>query len=251
MKRFTRCIPAILSSAGAVGVVATAVLAVKATPKAQKLIRERSMRKEEALTAAEKVQAAWKCYIPAAGAALGTIFCITGASILSRKQQASIMSAYALTDTAFRKYKSKVKELFGDDTHEKVMSSIAAETSDYSPITAEVCCELTSLDFGENEDEDEKLFYDAFSMRYFNSTVSHVLQAEYHLNRNYALGADVSVNDFYKFLGISDIEGGDKLTWNAPEPICWIEFNHTQTVTDDGLECGIIDMVIPPCAYEE
>ncbi len=249
MKIFARCVPVILSAAGAVGVVATAVLAVKATPKAQELIRERAMRKDEALTRAEKVQAAWKCYIPAAGAALGTIFCIAGASVLSRKQQASIMSAYALTNTAFGKYKGKVKELFGEGAHEKVLSAIGAETSDYTPITAESCYELTTLDFGGSEEE--KLFYDTFSGRYFNSTVSRVIQAEYHLNRNYALGADVSLNDFYKFLGISEVEGGDDLTWSVPESVVWIDFNHTLTVTDDGLECGIIDMVIPPCACED
>lgn len=49
------------------------------------------------------------------------------------------------------------------------------------------------------------LFYDGYSQRYFESKISQVLQAEYHLNRNFAIGADVTLNDFYLFLGIDRI----------------------------------------------
>lgn len=60
--------PTILTCIGAAGVVATAVLAVKATPKADSLIKADSRRNHDgdpyAATKLEAVKSCWKCYIP-------------------------------------------------------------------------------------------------------------------------------------------------------------------------------------------
>lgn len=90
--------PTILTCIGAVGVVATAVLAVKATPKADGLIKADSRRNHDgnpyAATKLEAVKSCWKCYIPAAATGVATIICIFGANTLNKKQQASLASAY-------------------------------------------------------------------------------------------------------------------------------------------------------------
>ena len=92
--------PTILTCIGAAGVVATAVLAVKATPKADSLIKADSRRNHDgdpyAATKLEAVKSCWKCYIPAAATGVATIICIFGANTLNKKQQASLASAYAL-----------------------------------------------------------------------------------------------------------------------------------------------------------
>lgn len=93
--------PTILSILGVIGVVTTAVLAVKATPKALERIEDAKEEKKsengEKLTRMETVAACWQCYIPAAATGIATIGCIMGANILNRRQQASLASAYALT----------------------------------------------------------------------------------------------------------------------------------------------------------
>ena len=95
------------------------------------------------------------------------------------------------------------------------------------------------------------MFYDPISERYFESTIGKVLQAEYHLNRNFMFAGYISLNEFYEFLGIEETELGATVGWNSCNgDIFWIDFNHSKAMVDDGLngeiECYIIDMVFPP-----
>lgn len=108
----------------------------------------------------------------------------------------------------------------------------------------------TTLDFGDINEE-VRTFYDCFSGRYFESTLSKVLQAEYHLNRNFALGGlYVEVNNFYELLGIAPIDRGKVLGWDCAEDIVWIDFNHYKATLDDGMEVYYIEMMIDPQVFE-
>ncbi len=242
--------PTILSCLGAIGVVITSVMAVRATPNALRKIRTDSCEKHngdpDAYGKLEAVQSAWVCYIPTVISGTATIFCIFGASILSKKQQAAITSAYALLNDSYNTYKGKLKELYGDETHQKIVDAIAAGRAKDVYISANGFCESTSLSFDERNPDDMRLFYDTFSKRYFEGTIIQVLEAEYHLNRNWTLGAGVCVNDFYNFLGIEPIDGGNELGWFYEDGIGWIDFNHRKTVLEDGLEVYVIDMVYTP-----
>ena len=100
-KAFKKATPTILTCISAAGVVVTVVLAVKATPKALKCIEKEKEAKNaengENLTRMETITACWRCYIPAAATGIATIGCIFGANALNRRQQASLVSAYALS----------------------------------------------------------------------------------------------------------------------------------------------------------
>lgn len=242
--------PTILSCLGAVGVFTTAAIAVWVTPKAIRRIEADSRRNHagnpKAYSKQEAIQSAWVCYIPASISGVITVFCIMGANTLSKNQQAAITSAYALLNDSYHNYKLKLKELYGEDAHQKILDSLAAERADDVYISADGLCNSVSLSFGDRTPEDIRLFYDTFSRRYFESTIERVLEAEYHLNRNWALGANVSLNDFYAFLGLVPVEGGDELGWFYEDGIAWIDFDHHKTVLDDGLEVHVIDIVYAP-----
>lgn len=248
--------PTILSCIGVVGIVATTVLAVKATPKAMEAIKTDSRVNHDgdpnAATKLEAIKSGWKFYIPATITGAATIICIFGANVLNRRQQASLASAYALVNRSYNDYKRKVIDLYGRDAHNKVIESIAAEEVDKDhTIYAQHLAGTSCLEF-EDANEEERLFYDAFSERYFTSTISKVLQAEYHLNRNFALcGGGVTLNHFYNLLGLDGIEEGDCIGWFVNDDMYWVDFNHMKTVLDDGLECWIIDMIYTPGTYEE
>lgn len=127
LKKFS---PTVLSCAGAVGVVGTSVLAVKATPKALRKIRADSRNAHndpDAYTKLEAFQSAWIYYIPSVVMGAATMICIFGANILNKHQQAAITSAYALLNDAYQDYKDKLKELYGEDAHRKIMEAIAVE----------------------------------------------------------------------------------------------------------------------------
>lgn len=244
--------PTILTCIGAAGVVATAVLAAKATPKALTLIRSDSCVNHDgdpnAYTKKEAVASCWKCYIPTVVVGGSTIACIFGANALNKRQQAALVSAYGLVSQAFNDYKRKVKENFGEEAHRDIMRQIAAEhSSGLSPFIPSLTSSPMSLEF-EGADEEERLFYDAFSERYFHATISQVLQAEYHANRNFALRGNTPLNEFYGFLGIEPVPDGDDIGWwvDGECEFYWIDFNHIRALLEDGLECYIIEANEPP-----
>ena len=97
----------ILTVAGGVGVVATSVMAVKATPKALYLLEQAKEEKGKELTKFEVVQVAGPVYIPSIIMGISTIACIFGANALNKRQQAALMSAYALLDNSYKEYYEK------------------------------------------------------------------------------------------------------------------------------------------------
>lgn len=246
--------PIALSCIASIGVIVTAVAAVKATPKAVELIkadiREKHSGDAYAYTKKEAITTAWKCYIPAAAFGISTIACIIGANALNRHQQAMLTSAYALIQNSYREYKDKLKELYGEETHNAVVDAIVKEKCEDVCISAPGGFYNSTLDFGEStEPEITRTFYDSFSQRYFETTIANVIEAEYHLNRNYMLGGDVTLNDFYELLGLEKTDMGSTLGWSSyTGDILWLDFNHRLTTLDDGMEIFIIEMVFEPTA---
>lgn len=235
---FNRNASTIMTCVGGVGVIATSIMAVKATPKAMKLIEQAKEEKGEELTKLDVVKVAGPVYIPSVVTGVTTLACIFGANALNKRQQAGLMSAYALLDSSYKQYKAKVGELYGDEANERVREEIAKDKYEDEEIEVE---------------DDKQLFYDDFSGRYFESTLETVKHAEYTLNRNLAITSYCCLNEFYDLLGIDTIDGGDELGWSACEMVemywyAWIEFHHEKVVMDDGLECYIITMPIEPAA---
>jgi hypothetical protein len=226
----------ILTYTGGVGVIATAVMSIKATPKALALLDEAKEEKGEDLTKLEVVRVAGPSYIPAAIMGAATLACIFGANILNTRQQAALMSAYALLDNSYKDYKNKVKELYGAEADERVRQEIVKDkyTGD-----------------GFSDDNGKELFYDYFSERYFEATPAQVIQAEYEINHRLAIEYGVYLNEFYELLGLETVDYGNYLGWSSYELVescwaSWIEFKHEKVVMDDGLECTIISMSYEP-----
>ena len=222
--------PTILTFLGAAGVVATSIAAVKATPKAMALLEKTKEEKGEELTKLEMVKVAGPAYIPAVAIGASTIACIFGANALNKKTQASIMSAYALLDTSYKQYKSKVKELYGENLDQNVKKEIAKDK------------------FKDNDihiNNEKILFFDFYSLRYFESTERLVLKAENRVNELLKLYGRASLNDFYESLGMPTAYTGYELWWNV-QKCPSVEFTHDITTMDDGLECCVISMSVEP-----
>ncbi len=232
------------------GVIATAILTAKETPKAMKILEQKKAEKKENLTVIETVKAVAPCYVPAVVSGLMTVACIMGASVLSKKQQAAITSAYALVSSNYKRYSSKLKELYGDEAHKKILESISAEDAEKVDICSYTYFDGGSLGFGDVEEE-TILFYEPYSNRYFKSTLYGVLQAEYHINRNFVLGADITLNDFYSFLGIEKIDGCDLVGWSGADGYEWIDFTNVCSALEDGTPYYIITPMFEPADYTE
>lgn len=232
----------ILSGAGAAGVIMTAVMAANSALKVQSVLEEAKEEKGEELTKWEKINLAGPIYIPTVIAGVASIACIFGLSILNKRQQANLISAYALLDNSYREYKKKTEELYGEEAGKHVREGIAKDkyTGDIEKI-----------------DDDKELFYDFYSGRYFESTKEAVLSAEYETNRTMAINYSVGLNEFYKFLGLEELPEYESLGWSCGQiekmynnP--WIEFEHETTTIDnnmdfnEGMKCTIINLPFDP-----
>lgn len=238
----------ILTCVGGAGVVITAVLAAKAAPKATKRLERAEEKKGEVLSNTEKIKIAGPVYIPAIVTGVGTIACIFGANVLNKRNQAALVSAYALIDSSYKEYKNKLKELYGEEAHEKIVNAIAIEKTEDIYIHSECLCNGCDLTTDESCG-DEILFYDEFGSRYFESTIEKVITAEYHLNRNFTLRGCAVLNEFYEFLGLETTDYGSVVGWAVnDEELYWIDFNHRKVTMDDGLECYIIETPWEPSA---
>lgn len=227
----------ILTCVGAAGVVATTVTAVKATPKAVALLDDAKKEKGEDLTKLEVIKIAGSAYIPTAVIGISTLACIFGANVLSRRGQASLMSAYALVDSGYKDYRKKVDELFGEEASDQIKAGIAKDKYEETPnIVLE---------------EGKRLYYDYYSEQYFEATPYQVQKAEYEVNRTLMMDDAVYLNEWYQNLGLEKLEHGDDFGWNTCANMdaywqTWIDFHHQKVIMDDGLECIIISFVQDP-----
>ena len=227
----------ILTFAGAVGVIATTVSAVKATPKALALLEKAKDEKGEELTKLETVKIAGPAYIPAAVFGVSTLACIFGANILNKRGQASLMSAYALVDSHYKDYKKKVDELYGEEAGGQVRATIAKDKYEDCPI--------------ESVEEGNRLYYDFYSNRYFEASPAFVKTAEYELNRKLMMDDCAYLNEWYCLLDLEPLEHGLDFGWSTCANSdmywqTWVDFHHEKVIMDDGLECVIISFSQDP-----
>lgn len=232
----------ILTCVGAVGVVATAVMAVKATPKVLTLIENAKEEKGEELTKWETVKIAGPSYIPAVITGAATVACIFGANVISQRQQATLMSAYALLDSSYKEYKNKVDELYGEEAGKRIREEIAKDKY---------------AGDGSLTDDSKELFYDFYSGRYFESTKEAVMQSQYETNRKLFVNCAVGLNEYYELVGLETLPEYEDIGWACGQmdemywhP--WIEFGHEEMTIDsdldgyEGLECTVIYLPMEP-----
>lgn len=224
----------ILTCIGAAGVIATAIMTAKATPKAIRLLGDAADEKGDDLTKTEIVRATAPAYIPAAIMGAATITCIFGANALNKKQQAAITSAYALLNNYHKEYRKKLMELHGKEADEEIRRAMVREHCGYHQI-------------GIDTPDVMATFYDEISGESITCYEREIMDAEYHLNRNFVLRGYASLNEFYSFLGLPQTDHGDKVGWSTTDGYYWIDFEHNLVSRDDGgPDIYSIDMIFPP-----
>ena len=245
---------AILTGISIIGVGVTTGLTIRSTIKAIKIVEKEKQDKTifKTIYADNKSYQApivpkfdrkdiflmtWKEYIPVAISGISTILCIIGIHNLNRRTQASLISAYALLDNTYKEYRKKIQEEYPDD-----------------PKVINFEHEIIKSKFDKNMelDKDKQLFFDYQSMRYFESTLKEVKEAEQHLNDCLAEDGYVCLNEMYDFLELPKTPYGWQLGWSYiysdtiySEDDIKLRFEYEPITMDDGLECTIITIKYP------
>ena len=233
--------PEILTGMGIAGMISTVVLAVNATPKALKLIAEAEDAKfdnghgDTALTKAETVKAAWKCYIPAAITCTLSAACIIGASSVNLKRNAALATAYQLSEKALTTYKEKVVETIGEEKERIIKDKVAEQQVKENPKT-----ENKVFVTGDGD----VLCYDSLSGQYFKSTLDRIHKAENEVNYRLLSENYISLNAFYDMVGIRNTSLGDDLGWNVDGGQLKIDIS--SQIAENGQPCLVLEYELSP-----
>ena len=228
--------PEILTGIGIAGMVTTTILAVKATPKAIKLIEaEKQAKHVDALSPVDTVKTVWKCYIPAAMTGVSSIACLIGSNAINAKRNAALTTVYTLSEMARNEYKEKVIETIGEKKERTIKEKVDAERIKKDPVSKK---EVIITEKGTT------LCYDHVFGRYFKSDIDLINRAMNKINREIVINMYASLNDFYAELGLSPVEMGYDLGWNIDDGT--IEIEPSSQLADDGTPCLVIDYSVSP-----
>lgn len=205
--------PTIMSGLAVVGVVATAVLAARATPKAVKAIEETRVINENlvkdnpAVEIKDQILITWKYYLPAAVSGACTVALIVGSNRIGVRRQIAMAGAYALLDTAFVKYKDEVLEQIGATKEQRVRDGVLKKQMDANPPDAK---EVIIIGGG------DQLCYESLSGRYFRTTMEAIGRAQNEYNRNILNNVMYDdLNGWFEMLGLPHTALGRHLGFNV------------------------------------
>ena len=233
--------PAILTAIASAGVVATAVLAAKAAPKAFDAIQAEFDRRVEdsegdlRMTRVDYVKIGWKYYIPSVVMGGVTIACIIGVNTIHTRRGAALASVYAITEKALDEYQNKVVEVIGEKKERSIRDDIAQDRLNADPLENK---EIHLLKSG-----GEQLFYDALSGRYFMSTMQIVEKAVNDVNAELIRSSYISLNDLYDAWGLEGTVLGAELGW-IPDNL--IELQFSTKLASTGVPCVVINYRAEP-----
>jgi hypothetical protein len=239
--------PTILTGIGVAGLVATAVMAVKATPKAIEILeRESDDRVAYAydngieitnadISPMDMIKLTWKCYVPAAVTGLLTIGAIIMANNINLRRNAALASVYALSEAAMKEYQSKVVETLGKNKQRQIKDEIAKDRIIQNPVKED---EIIFTGKGET------LCYDSLSGRYFKSDIEQIRQVLNKLSRDLMTEMYMDLNHVYSELGLKSTKLGDNIGWHIDDGL--IEPDFSSQLTENGTPCLVLDFVTEP-----
>ena len=254
--------PEILAGVGVVGVIASTVMACKATTKLNDILTESKEQLEQIKTVA--VDPAYadkyteddakkdttityvqtgvkvaKLYAPSVILCTSSLGCLLASNNILKKRNAALSAAYMTVDKSFKEYRRRVAERFGDEVEKEIRYNIKAK-------------EITTVDEEGNEVKetvkvmegaDNPTTYSDYARFFDESCPAWQNDPEYNLTflraqQQYAndlLKAQgrLFLNDVYKMLGIDITKAGQVVGW-IYDPDC--------PVGDNFVDFGIYDM---------
>ena len=221
--------PAILTSIGVVGTVTTAVLTHQAATKAEAVMRLDDTRDPDLK---HRLELTWKYYVPPVVMGTATVVCIVGANRVGTRRAAAIAAAYTISEKTFEDYRAKVVEKLGDTKEQQVRDEVAQERvrkdnghQGVVVATGKVLC------------------YDAYSGRYFESSMEEIKKAQNDLNYKVLNYGYASLNEFYDSLGLGETSVGEEVGWR-PEQMLDLEIS--SVLSEDQRPCISINYRVDP-----
>lgn len=206
--------PIIAASLGVIGLGCAVYSAIKATPKAMKMVEEAEAKKEQEAVAKafeehkevestklsnkEKLVIYGKCYWKTAALTVVTAACTIGAVCLANRQTSAMALLYGTTATTLEQYKNAAKEVVGEKKERQIHDKALTDSVD----VAKVDDDEGYIDTGYGK----MRLYEPITGRLYFSDIEMVRRQFNELNAQLLQTGYVTVNDYLYALGLGEID---------------------------------------------
>ena len=254
--------PEILAGVGVVGVIASTVMACKATTKLSDILEESKdqldqiktvavdpayadkyseddAKKDTTITYVQTGVKVAKLYAPSVILCAGSLGCLLASNNILKKRNAALSAAYMTVDKSFKEYRKRVADRFGEEVEKEIRYNIKAE-------------EITKVDEDGNEvtetvkvmdGTDDPNTYSDYARFFDESCAAWQNDAEYNLTflkaqQQYAndllkARGRLFLNEVYRMLGIDETKAGQVVGW---------VYNPDNPTGDNFVDFGIYNM---------
>ena len=254
--------PEILAGVGVVGVVASTVMACKATMKLNDILEEsketrdkireveanpryeeqyshEDAKKDLVINYTQTAMKVAKLYAPAVILGSASLGCLLASNDILRKRNAALSAAYMTVDKSFKEYRQRVVDRFGEEVEKEIRYNIKAEEVT-STVVAEDGSETTVTETVKTMDpnlySDYAKFFDEASPYWQKDPEYNFMflksQQQYANDLLKARGR-LFLNEVYEMLGIEKTKAGQIVGW---------VYNPENPIGDNFVDFGIFDM---------
>ena len=254
--------PEILAGVGVVGVVASTVMACKATMKLNDILEEsketrdkireveanpryeeqyshEDAKKDLTINYTQTGLKIAKLYAPAVILGSASLGCLLASNDILRKRNAALSAAYMTVDKSFKEYRQRVVDRFGEEVEKEIRYNIKAEEVT-STVVAEDGSETTVTETVKTMDpnlySDYAKFFDEASPYWQKDPEYNFMflksQQQYANDLLKARGR-LFLNEVYEMLGIEKTKAGQIVGW---------VYNPENPIGDNFVDFGIFDM---------
>ena len=254
--------PEILAGVGVVGVVASTVMACKATMKLNDILEEsketrdkirevesnpryeeqyshEDAKKDLVINYTQTAMKVAKLYAPAVILGSASLGCLLASNDILRKRNAALSAAYMTVDKSFKEYRQRVVDRFGEEVEKEIRYNIKAEEVT-STVVAEDGSETTVTETVKTMDpnlySDYAKFFDEASPYWQKDPEYNLMflksQQQYATDLLRARGR-LFLNEVYDMLGIEKTKAGQIVGW---------VYNPENPIGDNFVDFGIFDM---------
>lgn len=254
--------PEILAGVGVVGVVASTVMACKATMKLNDILEEsketrdkikevesnpryeaeyshEDAKKDLTINYTQTAMKIAKLYAPAVILGSASLGCLLASNDILRKRNAALSAAYMTVDKSFKEYRQRVVDRFGEEVEKEIRYNIKAEEVT-STVVAEDGSETTVTETVKTMDpnlySDYAKFFDEASPYWQKDPEYNLMflksQQQYATDLLRARGR-LFLNEVYDMLGIEKTKAGQIVGW---------VYNPENPIGDNFVDFGIFDM---------
>ena len=254
--------PEILAGVGVVGVIASTVMACKATMKLNDILEEaketrdkikevennpayedkyspEDAKKDLTINYMQTSMKIAKLYAPAVLLGSASLGCLLASNDILRKRNAALSAAYMTVDKGFKEYRQRVAERFGEEVEKEIRYNIKAEEIETTVVNedgSEVTIKETVKTMDPNLYSDYARFFDEYNPNWQNDPEYNLMflksQQQYANDLLIARGR-LFLNEVYDMLGMERSKAGQVVGW---------VYNEANPSGDNFVDFGIYDL---------